>query len=93
MARSQGRERAHSRFPNTHITSSLSTSVTNTQVSLLQMDGPAYRDTIDQVREAVGVDLKVGVGRARTAQAAGMTAKHELERCRAEETRVELGWE
>lgn len=75
------------------MTPPLSKLVPNTQVSLLQMDGPAYRDTIDQVREAVGVELKVGVGLARTAQAAGMTAKHELERCRAEDTRVELGWE
>jgi GTP cyclohydrolase IIa len=57
------------------------------------MDAAAYRDTIDQVREAVNVDLKVGVGRARTAQAAGMSAKHELERCRADGSRVELGWE
>lgn len=57
------------------------------------MDAAAYRDTIDQVREAVEVDLKVGVGRARTAQAAGMNAKHELERCRADGSRVELGWE
>jgi len=56
------------------------------------MDAAAYRDTIAQVREAVDVDLKVGVGRSRTAQQAGMTAKHELERCREDGTAVELGW-
>ena len=57
------------------------------------MDAAAYRDTIAQVREAVDVDLKVGVGRSRTAQQAGMTAKHELEQCRADGSAVELGWE
>ncbi|MDS0260481.1 GTP cyclohydrolase IIa [Haloarcula sp. S1CR25-12] len=56
------------------------------------MDEAAYRDAIDHVRERVGVELKVGVGRARTAQSAGMTAKHELERCREDGTAVELGW-
>jgi GTP cyclohydrolase IIa len=57
------------------------------------MDAADYRDSIDHVREAVDVELKVGVGRARTAQDAGMTAKHELERCREDGSRVELGWE
>jgi GTP cyclohydrolase IIa len=52
-----------------------------------------YRDAVDQVAEAVDVDLKVGVGRARTAQDAGMTAKHALEDCRYEGSTVELGWE
>lgn len=51
-----------------------------------------YEDAIEHVRETVGVDLKVGVGRARTAQASGMAAKHALERCREDETTVELGW-
>jgi GTP cyclohydrolase IIa len=55
--------------------------------------GPeAYRDAIDHVREAVDVDLKVGVGRARAAQEAGMTAKHALEDCRENGSPVELGW-
>lgn len=58
-----------------------------------EMDSTAYQDTIDHVRDTVDVDLKVGVGRARTAQAAGMTAKHELEQCRDEGSAVELGWE
>jgi GTP cyclohydrolase IIa len=57
------------------------------------MDEAAYRDTIDHVREAVDVELKVGAGRARTPQTAGMTAKHELERCRADGSPVELGWQ
>jgi GTP cyclohydrolase IIa len=50
-----------------------------------------YADAIEHVREAVGVDLKVGVGRAATAQDAGMAAKHALETCRAENTDVEFG--
>ena len=56
------------------------------------MDAAAYHDAIEHVRDAVGVDLKVGVGRARTAQSAGMTAKHALETCRHDGTTVELGW-
>ncbi len=54
------------------------------------IDRPAYEDAIDHVRSTVGVDLKVGVGRDRTAQAAGMAAKHALERCREDGTDVEL---
>ena len=49
-----------------------------------------YADACEHVREAVGVDLKVGVGRARTAQDAGMAAKHALERCRHDGTTVEF---
>ncbi|MFB6263177.1 MAG: GTP cyclohydrolase IIa, partial [Bradymonadaceae bacterium] len=41
--------------------------------------------------EAAGVDLKVGVGRSRAAQAAGMAAKHALEVCRDEGSVVEFG--
>ncbi|WP_255195596.1 GTP cyclohydrolase III [Halorarius litoreus] len=54
------------------------------------MDESEYRDAIDHVREEVDVELKVGVGRARTAQAAGMAAKHALEECRHEGTDVEF---
>ena len=54
------------------------------------VDREGYADAIEHVREAVGVDLKVGVGRARTAQAAGMAAKHALETCREEGTDVEF---
>ena len=51
-----------------------------------------YRDTIKHVNETVGVELKVGVGRAATAQQAGMDAKHELEQCRENGSVVEIGW-
>ena len=49
-----------------------------------------YVDAIEHVREEVNVELKVGVGRARTAQAAGMSAKHALEECRHHGTDVEF---
>jgi GTP cyclohydrolase IIa len=49
-----------------------------------------YVDAIDHVRDEVGVELKVGVGRARTAQAAGMSAKQALEECRHHGTDVEF---
>ncbi len=54
------------------------------------VDEEGYLDAIEHVREAVGVDLKVGVGTDRTAQAAGMAAKHALETCREEYTDVEF---
>jgi GTP cyclohydrolase IIa len=54
------------------------------------VDREGYADAIEHVREVVGVDLKVGVGRARTAQAAGTTAKYALETCRKEEIDVEF---
>ena len=54
------------------------------------MNDADYRDAIDHVREDVEVELKVGVGQARTAQAAGMDAKHALETCRHENTTVEF---
>jgi GTP cyclohydrolase IIa len=57
------------------------------------MDADAYRDAIEHVSETVDVELKVGVGRAASAQDAGMEAKHELEICREEGTDVELGWD
>lgn len=41
-----------------------------------------YRDIITHVREVVGTELKVGVGRAATACQAGIDAKHALEECR-----------
>jgi len=51
-----------------------------------------YADACNHVSDAVGVDLKVGVGRARTAQEAGMSAKHALERCRHDGTVVEFDY-
>ncbi|MFB6183102.1 MAG: GTP cyclohydrolase III [Haloarculaceae archaeon] len=47
------------------------------------LDADDYRDAIAHVRAEVDVDLKVGVGRGRVAQDAGMDAKHALEACRA----------
>jgi len=55
------------------------------------VDREGYADAIEHVHETVGVDLKVGVGTARTAQSAGMAAKHALETCREENTDVEFG--
>ncbi|WP_435194239.1 GTP cyclohydrolase III [Natronomonas sp. EA1] len=49
-----------------------------------------YRDAIEHVRDAVDVELKVGVGTARAPQHAGMAAKHALEVCREEGTDVEF---
>ncbi|MFQ3283590.1 MAG: GTP cyclohydrolase IIa [Natronomonas sp.] len=54
------------------------------------IDEAGYLDAIEHVRESVGVDLKVGVGTDRTAQGAGMAAKHALETCREECTDVEF---
>jgi GTP cyclohydrolase IIa len=54
------------------------------------VDETGYLEAIEHVRESVGVDLKVGVGIDRTAQAAGMAAKHALETCREEHTDVEI---
>jgi GTP cyclohydrolase IIa len=54
------------------------------------VDRAGYADAIAHVHETVGVDLKVGVGRAETAQAAGMAAKHALETCREANTEVEF---
>jgi len=50
----------------------------------------AYEAAIDHVREAAGVELKVGVGRGPTAHDAGYAAKHALEDCRYEGTTVEF---
>jgi GTP cyclohydrolase IIa len=54
------------------------------------VDESGYLDAIEHVREAVDVDLKVGIGTDRTAQAAGMAAKHALETCREENVDVEF---
>ncbi len=50
-----------------------------------------YHDAIKHVADAVDVELKVGVGRSRVAQAAGMAAKHALEACRENGSAVEFG--
>jgi len=49
----------------------------------------AYATAIDHVEDEAGVRLKVGVGHDRDARAAGMAAKHALEACRENGTRVE----
>ncbi|WP_254768350.1 GTP cyclohydrolase III [Salinilacihabitans rarus] len=56
------------------------------------LDRGDYEDAIAHVEEAADVSLQVGVGRASTAQTAGMAAKHALEACRADGSRVELDW-
>ena len=56
------------------------------------VDEAGYDDAVDHVEDAVGVELRVGVGRARTAQGAGMDAKHALEECRENGSDVELAW-
>jgi len=56
------------------------------------MDAAEYQDAVDHVREAVDVELKVGVGRGRVAQDAGMAAKHALEECRATGEDVHVDW-
>jgi len=54
------------------------------------LDAADYREAVDHVSDAVGVELKVGVGRARVAQTAGMAAKHALEACRENGSVVEF---
>lgn len=56
------------------------------------LDADDYYEAIEHVRQTVDVDLKVGVGRAATAQSAGMDAKHALERCREDDVAVEPSW-
>ena len=53
------------------------------------LDPDDYAGAVAHVESAVGVDLKVGVGRGRTAHEAGFGAKHALEDCRDNGTRVE----
>jgi GTP cyclohydrolase IIa len=47
------------------------------------LDAADYRDAVAQVREAVDVELQVGAGHGRSAEAAGMSAKHALETSRS----------
>ncbi|MEY7847705.1 GTP cyclohydrolase III [Natrarchaeobius sp. A-rgal3] len=51
-----------------------------------------YEDAIQHVETAVDVELQVGVGRGSSAHDAGFAAKHALETCRADGTRVEFDW-
>ncbi len=52
-----------------------------------------YEEAIAHVAESVDVEMQVGVGRGKSAHEAGYDAKHALETCRADGTRVELEWE
>lgn len=54
------------------------------------MSEAEYEAAIDHVSDDVGVELKVGVGRGPTPADAGIDAKHALEDCRYEGTRVEF---
>ncbi|MFD1587355.1 GTP cyclohydrolase III [Halorientalis brevis] len=48
-----------------------------------------YQGAIQHVTAETGIELKVGIGRGRTAHEAGMSAKHALEECRTNGTRIE----
>ena len=48
-----------------------------------------YAEAVDHVREAAGVDLRVGVGTGASPHDAGMGAKHALELARDDDTDVE----
>jgi len=47
------------------------------------LPGGTYDDVLAALRAETGVEMRVGVGRGETAQAAGRDAKHALERARA----------
>jgi len=54
------------------------------------MNRREYLDAIDHVSDEADVELKVGVGHGPTAHDAGIAAKHALEDCRYDGTRVEF---
>ncbi len=58
-----------------------------------ELDEDDYLDAVRHVNEAVSVELRVGVGRGKTASDAGMDAKHALEHCREVEKPAELAFE
>ncbi|WP_126663517.1 GTP cyclohydrolase III [Haloterrigena salifodinae] len=64
----------------------------NIIVTCPDLDEGDYEEAIYHVEEAVDVELQVGVGRGECAHDAGFAAKHALETCRADGTRVELEW-
>jgi GTP cyclohydrolase IIa len=55
-----------------------------------EMDIAEYEAAIDHVSDDVGVELKVGVGHGPAPADAGIAAKHALEDCRYDGTRVEF---
>ncbi|QFU83532.1 GTP cyclohydrolase III [Natronorubrum aibiense] len=54
------------------------------------LEAADYEEAVAHVEAAVDVELQVGVGRGKSAHDAGFAAKHALETCRADGTRVEL---
>ncbi|AFO58524.1 MULTISPECIES: GTP cyclohydrolase III [unclassified Natrinema] len=57
------------------------------------LEAADYEEATAHVEDAVDVEMQVGVGRGASAHEAGFAAKHALETCRADGTRVELEWE
>ena len=57
------------------------------------LEAADYEEALAHVEEAVDVEMQVGVGRGKSAHEAGFAAKHALETCRADGTRVELEWQ
>ncbi|WP_435116318.1 GTP cyclohydrolase III [Halolamina sp. C58] len=55
-----------------------------------EMDEAEYQDAIEHVSDDADVELKVGVGFGPTPHDAGIDAKHALEDCRYDGTRVEF---
>ncbi len=53
------------------------------------LDQSDFEATIEQMRDSADVELQVGVGSGRSPHDAGMAAKHALEVCRHDGTRVE----
>ena len=64
----------------------------NVIVACPDLEAAEYEEAIRHVEEAVDVELQVGVGRGESAHDAGFAAKHALEECRDNGTRVELEW-
>ncbi|AXR78306.1 GTP cyclohydrolase III [Natrarchaeobaculum sulfurireducens] len=56
------------------------------------LEKPDYEEAISHVKAAVDVTMQVGVGRGENAHDAGYAAKHALETCRSDGTRVEFEW-
>lgn len=53
------------------------------------LDRGRYADAVRHVETTTGVELQVGIGRGPTARDAGTAAKHALEECRQNDSRIE----
>lgn len=53
------------------------------------LDRERYADAVRHVEATTGVELQVGIGKGPTARDAGMAAKHALEECRQNDSRIE----